>query len=100
MATAGSDQPPAQVARQASKLSLGLAGVAGAVEVVTARVKGQAERLGGLRSAMADVLQGNTAMAAAAPRAHAIASASLAAAVGSIEALTIAVLSVPPTGCY
>ena len=98
MAAAGSDQLPAQVARQASKLSLGLAGVPGAVEDVTARVTGQAERLGGLRAATADVLQGNTAMAAAAAQARAIASASLAAAVGSIGALTTAVLSVAADG--
>ncbi len=58
-----SDQLPAQVARQASKLSLG---IAGAVEDVTARVTGQAQRLSVLQSATAEVLAGNTAMAAAA----------------------------------
>lgn len=103
-----SDQLPAQVARQASKLSLGIAGIAGAVEDVTARVTGQAQRLGVLQSATAEVLAGNTAMAAAAVQARAMASAaqadmvashaSLDGAIDSIRALTQAVLSIGADG--
>ncbi len=103
-----SDQLPAQVARQASKLSLGIAGIAGAVEDVTARVTGQAQRLSVLQSATAEVLAGNTAMAAAAVQARAMASAaqadmgdshaSLDGAIDSIRALTQAVLSIGADG--
>lgn len=103
-----SGQLPAQVARQASKLSLGVAGVAGSVEDVTARVTGQARRLHGLQSATAEVLAGNTSMAAAAIQARAAASAaqsdmaqshvSLEGAVRSIDALAEAVLGIGADG--
>ena len=99
-----SDTLPAELARQASRLSLGVAGVAGAVEDVALRVTGQAERLCGLQAATAEMVADNTAMAAAAKQARAAAGFAqdgmtqshdaLETALGSFEVLTKAVMSI------